>query len=334
MDPSYVTIIIYLATGVIAATILHFLFAFLKRKVELTETKLDDLIVHSLSGPLVMLAFFIPLILALQQAISLFPDLPWLADPRILFTCYTVIGTWVVATFVDDLLRTYGTTLAQQTETDLDDRIIDILQKIAKYLIWFTGLLYVLSLFNVNITPLLAGAGVAGIAIALAAQDLFSNFFGGAVIITDQPFQVGDRVMINDVLGDVIRIGPRSTRIITLDRDIVTIPNTKIVTSVVHNYSLPNPLVRIQMPITVPVSTDISRIKTLLEEITEDAVKTRTDVLAKEPHATVFMVKAEKATMTFMVTVYASGFMYNSVIQDFMMVRIVERLKNEGITLA
>ena len=56
-----------------------------------------------------------------------------------------------------------------------------------------TGILYILTLYNINITPLIAGAGIVGIAIALAAHDLFSNFFGGAVIITDQPFKVGDR---------------------------------------------------------------------------------------------------------------------------------------------
>ena len=72
------------------------------------------------------------------------------------------------------------------------------------------GILYILTLYSVNITPLIAGAGVVGIAIALAAQDLFSNFFGGAVIITDQPLKVGDG-LINDVLGDVTHIGPRCT---------------------------------------------------------------------------------------------------------------------------
>ncbi len=131
--------------------------------------------------------------------------------------------------------------LAEKTETEFDDRIVDVLKKIAKWIIWFTGLMYIFSTFNVNITPLIAGAGIMGIAIALAARDLFSNFFRGAVIITDQPFKVGDRVLINDVLGDVLRIGPRSTRLITLDSDIVTIPNNKITTSIVRNYSLPNP---------------------------------------------------------------------------------------------
>jgi small-conductance mechanosensitive channel len=173
-----------------------------------------------------------------------------------------------------------------------------------------------------------------GIAIALAAQDLFSNFFGGAVIITDQPFKLGDRVLINDVLGDVVHIGPRSTRIITLDSDIVTIPNTKIATSVVHNYSMPNPQVRIQIPVSVSYAADIEQVKRVLREITEEAVKNRSDVIAADPRPTVYLMKMEKSVITFMVTVYACGFLYNNTIQDYMNIQIIERFRKEGIIIS
>jgi MscS family membrane protein len=334
MDPALIDALVYIIIGIIAAIIIHFVFRYLKKKAEKTETKLDDLIVHSLGSPLVMLAFFIPFFFAIQQLITIYPAYQWIADSKILISVYIIVGTWIVATFFDSFLMTYGTALAEQTETDLDDRIIEILQKIAKYLIWFTGLMYVLYTFNINITPLIAGAGIIGIAIALAAQDLFSNFFGGAVIITDQPFKVGDRVLINDVLGDVIHIGPRSTRIITLDSDIVTMPNTKIATSVVHNYSMPNPQVRVQIPESVPQSADIPHVKQVLMEIASEAVKTRTDVIAPEPKPTVYLAKIDKSTVTLLVTVNASGFKYNSIIQDHMNSRILERFKQEGILLS
>ncbi len=284
-----------------------------------------------LGRPLVMLAFFIPIILAIQHSIYLYPQYQWIADSKILLSGYILVATWIIATFVDGFLKIYGVALAEKTETELDDRIIDILKKIAKWIIWFIGLMYVFSTFNVNVTPLIAGAGIIGIAIALAAQDLFSNFFGGAVIITDQPFKVGDRVLINDILGDVIHIGPRSTRIITLDSDIVTMPNNKIATSVVRNYSLPNPQVRIQIPVSVSSSNDITQVKRILLEITDDAVKNRSDVIASGPGPTVYLTKMDKSSMTFMVSVYASGFLYNSIIQDFLNTRIVERFRKEGI---
>jgi small-conductance mechanosensitive channel len=252
----------------------------------------------------------------------------------VLASGYILVGTWIIATFVDGFLKTYGVALAEKTETELDDRIVEILKKIAKWIIWFVGLMYIFSTFNINITPLLAGAGIMGIAIALAAQDLFSNFFGGAVIITDQPFKIGDRVLINDVLGDVIHIGPRSTRLMTLDSDIVTIPNTKIATSIVHNYSMPNPQVRIQIPVSVSYAADIAQVKRVLLEITDQAVAHRADVISPDPEPTVYLLKMDKSTMTFMVTVHASGFLYNSIIQDYMNIQIVERFRKEGIIIS
>jgi len=333
MDPALVDSILLIIFGIIAAVLLHYFFAWLSKRAEQTKTKMDDLLVHSLGAPLVMLAFFIPLFLAIQHTIYLYPQYQWLADSKFLESAYIIVSTWIIATFVDGLLRIYGIALAEKTDTELDDRIIDILQKIAKYLIWFTGLMYVFSTFNINITPLIAGMGIIGIAIALAAQDLFSNFFGGAVIVTDQPFKVGDRVMINDVLGDVIHIGPRSTRIITLDSDIVTMPNTKIATNVVHNYSLPNPQVRIQIPVAVYADSDIDQVRRVLTEVCDEAVKTRPDMLAHNPKPTVFLTRMDKASMTFMVSVYASGFLYNNSIQDYMNTRIIERFRTEGIRI-
>jgi MscS family membrane protein len=334
MNPALVDSLSYIIIGIIAAVILHFIFVWLKKRAEMTETKMDDLLVHSLGTPLVMLAFFIPFFLAIQHVIYLYPQYQWITDSKIMVAGYILVSTWIIATFVDGFLRTYGIALAEKTETDLDDRIVDILQKIAKYIIWFTGLMYVFSTFNINITPLIAGAGIMGIAIALAAQDLFSNFFGGAVIITDQPFKVGDRVLINDVLGDVIHIGPRSTRIITLDSDIVTIPNTRIATSVVHNYSMPNPQVRIQIPVTVSSASDITQVKRVLGEISDEAVNNRPDMLARDPKPTVYLMKMDKSTMTFMVNIYASGFLFNNSIQDYMNTRIIERFRSEGISIS
>jgi MscS family membrane protein len=333
MESQILDSFIYLAAGIIAAVVVHFIFVFLRKKADQTETKLDDLVVHSLGSPLVILAFFIPLYFAIQHAIIVYPQYQWITDSKMLLAAYIVVGTWIIATFIDGLLRTYGTALAEQTETDLDDRIIEILQKIAKYLIWFTGLLYVLTIFNINITPLIAGAGIFGIAIALAAQDLFSNFFGGAVIITDQPFKVGDRVLINDILGDVTHIGPRSTRIITLDSDIVTIPNNKITTSVVRNFSLPSPQVRIQIPVTVAYGTDIIHVKKVLATIADEAIRNLPQI-SPEPQPTVYLIKMDKSAMTFELTVYAGEFRHNSVIRDHLNTLIIETFRKESIIIS
>lgn len=325
---------IYVAAGIIAAIIVYFIFRFLKKRAEISETKLDDLLIHSLGTPLVLLAFFVPLYFAIRNAIAVYPQFQWIASSNALFAMYIVVATWIIATFVDGLLATYGDALADTTESELDDQIIDILKRIAKYLIWFTGLLYIFTLFNINITPLIAGAGVIGIAIALAAQDLFSNFFGGAVIITDRPFKVGDRVLINDILGDVVHIGPRSTRVVTLDADIVTIPNNKISTSVVRNYSLPSPQSRIQIPVSVANDLEIGKVRTTLTRIVESAKNDLREYIAESPGYTIYLMKMDKATMTFEVTLFTHEYTYANIVRDHVNTRIIEGFRNEGIRFA
>jgi small-conductance mechanosensitive channel len=334
MDSGIIDSLMYIAAGIVAAVIVHFIFILLKKRAERSATKLDDLFVHSLGAPLVILAFFVPLFFAIRNVITLYPQYEWFASSNVLFAAYIIVATWIVATFIDGVLATYGDALAETTETELDDQIVDILKRIAKYLIWFTGILYIFTLFNVNITPLIAGAGVIGIAIALAAQDLFSNFFGGAVIITDRPFKVGDRILINDILGDVVHIGPRSTRVVTLDADIVTIPNNKISTSVVRNYSLPSPQSRILIPVPVAADLDIEKVRSILMDIIDEAKKEKGEFIAENPGSTVYLMKMDKTAMTFEVTLFTHEYTYANIVRDYVNTKIIEAFRKEGIRFA
>lgn len=99
------------------------------------------------------------------------------------------------------------------------------------------GFLAALAALGVPVNSVLAGLGIGGIAIAFAAQKTFENFFGAVAIGVDQPLRVGDYVKVGDVQGDVEKIGLRSTRIRTLDRTIVTIPNGKLADAQVESFA-------------------------------------------------------------------------------------------------
>ena len=90
-------------------------------------------------------------------------------------------------------------------------------------------------LWDINLTPLFASAGIAGIAVAMAAKDTVANIFGGITIFTDKPFTINDRVKINGFDGTITEIGIRSTRLKTLENRIVTIPNSKFTDGMVEN---------------------------------------------------------------------------------------------------
>jgi MscS family membrane protein len=115
--------------------------------------------------------------------------------------------------------------------------VVDLAQQVAKIIVAILGLLTVLDVVGVNVTALVAGLGVGGIAVALAAQKTVENLFGGLTLIADQPVKVGDFCRFGEQVGTVERIGLRSTRVRTLDRTVVSIPNAEFANLKLENFA-------------------------------------------------------------------------------------------------
>lgn len=128
------------------------------------------------------------------------------------------------------------------TKSDVENLNLDLirfLRELTKIISVIFAVFITLGLaFEVNITALIASLGIGGLAIALAAQDTIANLFGSFIIYLDKPFKVGDQIEVSDVKGIVERVGFRTTRVRTLDRSLVTVPNKKIVDSTLNNISL------------------------------------------------------------------------------------------------
>jgi MscS family membrane protein len=125
---------------------------------------------------------------------------------------------------------------AAGTETRYDDLLVPMLRKSAKIFIAAFGIVFLADNLNINITSLLAGLGIGGIAFALAAQDTVKNFFGSVTVLLDRPFQVGDWVVIDKIEGTVEELGFRSTRIRTFYNSLITLPNANLISAHVDNY--------------------------------------------------------------------------------------------------
>jgi MscS family membrane protein len=115
--------------------------------------------------------------------------------------------------------------------------VVDLAQRAAKVVILVLGLLTVLDVLGINVTALVAGLGVGGIAVALAAQKTVEHLFGGLTLIADQPVKVGDYCRFGDQSGTVERIGLRSTRLRTLDRTVVSVPNGDFANMRLENFA-------------------------------------------------------------------------------------------------
>ncbi len=177
---------------------------------------------------------------------------------------------------IADFVMIYFKRAAAKTETQLDDQLMPILDKLLAIVIVIGGVLHALQVMGVNITALIAGVGIGGLAIALAAQDTIKNLIGSVLIFVDQPFQIGDFVIAAGVTGTIEEVGFRSTRIRTIENSLVSVPNGRMMDSVIDNLGL-RKMRRFKLDISITYDTPTELMKLYrqgLHEIIEKHPKT------------------------------------------------------------
>jgi len=171
-----------------------------------------------------------------------------------------------------DILDYYLARWAGKTETKLDDMLVPLVRKSVRIAVVVVVAMFILDQIVEDITTLLAGLGVGGLAVALAAQDTIKNFFGSLMILLDKPFQVGDRIVIGGHDGPVVEVGFRSTKIRTLEGHLVTVPNSLIANEKVQNIGK-RPYIRRLMNVTITYDTPpekVLRAVEILRELLDD----------------------------------------------------------------
>jgi MscS family membrane protein len=137
-----------------------------------------------------------------------------------------------------DVLGLYLERLAGSTDSSLDNHVVPLIKKVLRVFVVIIGGLFILQNLDVNITALLAGISIGGLALALAAQDTLKNFFGSLMIFIDKPFSVGHWISSGDIDGTVEEVGFRSTRIRTFRNSLTYVPNGKLADSTIDNHGL------------------------------------------------------------------------------------------------
>lgn len=233
----------------------------LKRMAGLTKSTLDDRLVEFAHRPICWSVFWLGVLHALLVA-PLVP--PWqLVLPALVKTILILI--WVIA-----LVRIFNFIMQLKVESSsADDKIgmdvLLLLKNVLRVVIIATGVLWTLTVWKISLAPLFASAGIAGIAIALAAKDTLANFFGGISVFMDKAYKIGDYIILESgERGEVVEIGIRSTRMKTRDDVMITIPNSIIANSKVINESAPIPRFRIRVPVGVAYGTDLDEVEKVL----------------------------------------------------------------------
>ena len=312
-----------------AASAVSFILVRLRQRAAKTDTKLDDIILHSLGKPLYMLILVAGIYYAVHQTPYLI-DLINQKDANYQYRKFilTIFATWMVATLAKRMVREYGYGWASGTESVMDDRLVALADMSVMYIIWFIGIIVALDVIGYPITPLITGMGIAGLAIAPAAQNVLTNVFGGVTITLDQLYKVGDRVEFGGVYGDIYEIKPRYTKIKTLNNTIITIPNSKVINDNIVNYAVPDTTVRVKLPVSVAYGTDPKKVDDILLDIASS-----TPLVLPEPKPLVRFTEYAASSQNFELLVWIRHYDDRHPVMDWIFREIFKRFKEEGIEI-
>ncbi len=312
-----------------AKVILYFTNKVVRKFTEKTKTQLDDILIDKLEEPLAVAVTIAGLFWAVEYLHIPNPSAEKFLNKLLLFGLVLNV-TWAVARTLDALISEYLVPLTEKTNNSFDDQLVPIAQKAAKYTIWSLGIVLALDNLDFDIGAMIAGLGIGGLALALAAQDAVKNIFGGIMIFVDKPFKLGDRIQINGFDGIVEMVGLRSTRVRTLDGRLVTMPNSKFNDNEITNVTL-EPNTRIILKLGLTYETPPEKIE-LANSILKDIVNTNQDEI-DEKHFISFNDFGDFSLgITFVYFIRKEGDFFNT--QNKISMQILKRFNENGLEFA
>lgn len=184
------------------------------------------------------------------------------------FSATKIIVTLLILLITYVFLRILSLVLGIWAERNIKHRVtIKGLIPLVSVIAWTGSLIFILvAIFKPPMASILAFSATVGVAVGFAAQDLLKNIFGGIVIIFDKPFQIGDKVKIGNYYGEIVGIGLRSTRLVTGDDNLVSVPNLDVMNMPVANANAGEENCQVVTEIFLPLTCDMSKIRSFAIE--------------------------------------------------------------------
>ncbi len=251
--------------GVVAKVLLWIFSFYLHRIATKTKTKIDDLIFEHTRKPL----FYLIVVYGLKLALlNLHINGFW---NKIITTLMAVVFIFILSRILDIIIETWGYSFAKQTKTNIDEVLLPLFHRASKFIFVLILLMWILHLWNIDITPYLAGVGIGGIVLGLALQDSLKNVFGGISLILDKSFSLEDTVQLESgELGKIKEIGLRSTKLLTADNELIFVPNGQLANMRIRNLAQPDPKLRKSVDFSVEYGSDVEKVrKIVLQTVTK-----------------------------------------------------------------
>ncbi len=297
---------------------------YLKKWAEKTETKLDDIIIDKAKPPLTYVVWFLGIKIALNPL-----NIESSTLDKIVNSVIVAIIIYLAITVANIVVVGFFEKLAAKTESTLDDALMPIISKSINVGIVLIGFIWILGIWSIDISPILASIGIAGLAIGLAVKDSLANIFGGISLILDKSIKVGDKIKLEDgQVGIVVDVGLRSTKMRTFDNELIIIPNGKLANSKIQNYSQPDLSARIVIDFGVDYSSDVGKVRKVVYDVLKGM-----DGIMEDPPVEVLFVSMEDFYLKFSARFWVAN--YNDVWPKKLEAvdRIFKALKENNISI-
>ncbi len=322
----YLRLIIIAAAALAAAFVVKLILRFiLKPLTRRTKTKIDDLIVKNLSS----MVFYVVIAVGFKIGLSNV-KLESNFIHSIIETVLVIIIAILIIRLINDFADNWKNEWAVQTASSADDRLIPLIEKILKVVAGILAVIFIFDSWRIDISPLLATAGIAGIAISFAVKDSLANIMGGLQLVLDKTFKVGDKVKLESgELGVILDVGLRSTKLKTYDNEVIYIPNGFLANAKVKNYTVPDLKLRVNIEFGVVYGSDTDKVR----EVVLEALKSADKVL-DDPEPVVHFLKMADFSLDFTarawVDNYLDAYSTHLVLTD----EIYKALNRAGISIA
>lgn len=315
-----------LAAAIVLLVLRGVVMRILGRWAKKSDTRIDDIVIHSISTPSVYWCLAVGLYVGI--AVSELPG-------RYVFQITKAIHVIIILSITIAVANLAGKIFTEYVrKSQLPIPTTGLAYGTVKGVILIIGFLIILSVLGISIAPLLTALGVGGLAVALALQDTLANFFSGMHILMERSVRVGDFIRLETGQeGYVDDITWRTTRVRMLPNNMVVIPNSKLAQSIVTNYYLPEKRMSLLVSIGVSYSSDPERVEKIL---VEEAKKATADIpgLLSEPEPFVrFIPGFGDSSLDFTLICQVAEFVDQYLAQHELRKRIFKRFNAEGIEI-
>lgn len=319
-------LLIILFYAVLAKITDLFIDKLLKRVAVRTKIEADDRIISALHWPISITILLFGVLHALVLPPEIKPPFDWVL-PNIIKTLLLIVW-WAV--ILGELKRFDDRSIDSFLQKKNMDRDLFLLIKnVSQVLIIFAGIAWTLVIWDVNLTPLFASAGIVGIAVALAAKDTMANFFGGISLFADRAYKVGDYIILDSgERGEVEYMGIRSTKIQTRDDVMITIPNSLLANTMIINESAPKPRFRIRIDVGVAYGSDLRKVEKILLNVAQE-----NETLARVPEPRVRVRAFADSSVNFQLLVWVRDPSEKGLQTHNLLKAIYTAFKKEQITI-